>query len=253
MATVLASFFVILWVWIIPACLSIGVIGAFVELVNLAGGFPWYVWLLLSPPLYVVWLIFFLFFCAKTIAPVGRQHPKPPYATVPGAKPGVMRFAMASTIRSAVIESLPLIPLLTWTNWGRKLMILGYSSSLHLGKKLEGGGRLEDPDLTWIGDKVLMGAGVAIAAHFWTNLPNGKTFYVTAPVKIGSRATIGAYSVVSMGCQIGEDAIIQPQSYLEPYTKVPAGEVWGGRPAVFIQNRRLGKEGAEAEAGSVPA
>jgi hypothetical protein len=237
------------WVWAVPATLSLGVIAIFVVLVNLVGGFPWYVWLLLCPSLYLVWLVIFLLFCAKMIAPMGRRHPKPPFATLPGAAPGKFLFVMASTMRSGIIFSLPLIPLLEVAPWGRKLIMMAYSPSTQFGGKVLGSGKVEDPDLTELGDRVVLGAGVAIAAHFWTNLPNGKTFYVTAPVKIGARATIGAYSLVTMGCQIGEDAIIQPHSYLEPHTKVPAGEVWGGRPAVFIQSRKLAKEGAATEPG----
>jgi hypothetical protein len=238
MAQAIASFFVALWVWMIPACFSIGVVAAIVELVNLAGGFPWYVWMLLSPPLYLVWLIFFLIFCKITIAPMGRRHPKPRYATLPGAEPGKFRFVMASTMRMGVICSLPLVPLLEVSKWGRNLIIRGYSYSMHFGDKVQGSGKIEDPDLTWIGDRVVMGAGVAIGAHFWNNLPSGKRVFVTAPVRIGARATIGAYSLVSLGCQIGEDSIIEPHSYLLPHTEVPAGEIWGGRPAIFIKKRK---------------
>jgi hypothetical protein len=245
----IGGFIVATWVWALPATLSLGVIALLVALVNLVGGFPWYVWLLLSPFLYLIWLITFLFFCAKMIRPIGRRHPKPPYATLPGAAPGMFRFVMASTIREGVIFSLPLIPLLEIAPWGRRLTMLAYSSSTHFNGNVLGSGKLYDPDLTELGDRVVLGAGVAVAAHFWTNLPNGKMFYITAPVKIGARATIGGHSLVTMGCQIGEDAIIQPHSYLEPYTQVPAGEVWGGRPAVFIQNRKFGKEGAATESG----
>ncbi|HLI83844.1 MAG TPA: DapH/DapD/GlmU-related protein [Bryobacteraceae bacterium] len=238
MAQIIGSFWVALWVWVIPACFSIGVVAAFVELVNLAGGLPWYVWMLLSPPLYLVWLIFFLIFCKITIAPMGRRHPKPRYATLPGSEPGKFRFVLASTMRMAVIESLPLTSLMASSKWGRNLLIRGYSYTMHFGEKVVGGGKIEDPDLTWIGDRVVMGAGVAIGAHFWNNLPSGKRVFVTAPVRIGARATIGAYSLVSLGCQIGEDAIIEPHSYVKPHTEIPAGEIWGGRPAVFIKKRK---------------
>jgi acetyltransferase-like isoleucine patch superfamily enzyme len=249
MAEIIASFWIAVWVWVVPATLSIGCLAALVELVNLAGGFPWYVWLLFSPSLYLVWLITFLFFCGKTIEPMGRRYPKPRYATLPGAPLGRFRFVMASTMRMGVIYSLPLVPLLEVARWGRRLIFLGYSYSMHFGRSVQGSGKIEDPDLTEIGDRVVLGAGVAIGAHFWNNLRSGKRVYVTAPVKIGARATIGAYSLVSLGCQIGEDAIIEPHSYLLPHTEVPAGEVWGGRPAVFIKNRSPREMASTVEAG----
>ncbi|HEY7392346.1 MAG TPA: DapH/DapD/GlmU-related protein [Bryobacteraceae bacterium] len=237
MAEAIASFWIAVWVWVVPATLSIGCIAVFVALVHLAGGIPSYFWLLLSPSLYLVWLIAFLYFCGKTIGPMGRRYPKPRYAILPGAQPGRFRFVMASTMRMGVIYSLPLVPLLEVAKWGRRLIILGYSYSMHFGNKVQGSGKIEDPDLTEIGERVVLGAGVAIGAHFWNNLPSGKRIFVTAPVKIGARATIGAYSLVSLGCQIGEDAIIEPHSYLLPHTEVPAGEIWGGRPAVFLKKR----------------
>jgi acetyltransferase-like isoleucine patch superfamily enzyme len=237
MAAAIASFWIAVWVWVVPATLSTGCLAALVALVNLAGGFPWYVWLLLSPSLYLVWLIGFLFLCAKTIAPMGRRYPKPRYATLPGATPGRLRFVIASSMRMGVIYSLPLVPLLEVAKWGRRLVLLGYSYPIRFGGSVHGSGKLEDPDITEIGERVVMGAGVAIAAHFWNNLPSGKRVFVTAPVKIGDRATLGAYSLVTLGCQIGEDAIIEPHSYLLPHTEVPAGEIWGGRPAVFLKKR----------------
>jgi energy-coupling factor transporter transmembrane protein EcfT len=247
-AAFIASFFVAVWVWVVPATLALGVIALFVALVNLVGSLPWYVWLLLSPSLYLIWLITFLFFCAKTIGPMGRRHPKPRFATLPGAAPGRFRFVMASTMRMGVIYSLPLVPLLEVAPWGRRLIILAYSYSMHFGPQVQGSGKIEDPDLTEIGERVIFGAGVAIGAHFWNNLPSGKRVFVTAPVKIGARATIGAYSLVSLGCQIGEDAIIEPHSYLLPHTEVPAGEIWGGRPAVFLK-KRIRESASRVESG----
>jgi acetyltransferase-like isoleucine patch superfamily enzyme len=107
---------------------------------------------------------------------------------------------------------------------------------------------LVDPDLTEIGDHAVLGAAVAIAAHFGKATPDGKLIYITAPVKIGARATVGAFTIVSLGCIVGEDAIIEPQSYLPPYTQVPANEVWGGRPAVFLRhNSKSAESAADAE------
>jgi acetyltransferase-like isoleucine patch superfamily enzyme len=244
----IGEIFIALWVWLVPAVLAAGVTALLVALLQLIGSAPWYVWVLLSPALYLFWLICFLFFCAKTIGGMGRKNPKPRYAVLPGAPRGKMSTVIASALRLVVVKSLPLVRLLETSGWGRRLAILSYSPSLHIGKGVQINGILEDPDLTELGEQVVLGAGVAIGAHFWNNLRSGKRVYVTAPVKIGARATIGAYSLVSLGCQIGEDAIIEPHSYLLPHTEVPAGEIWGGRPAVFLK-KRTRESAARAEAG----
>jgi hypothetical protein len=54
-----------------------------------------------------------------------------------------------------------------------------------------------------------------------------------------------------MGSRIGADALLEPGSVLPPFSRVGAGEIWGGNPATF---RRLrddvtgGAEDGEAEA-----
>ncbi|HLI82328.1 MAG TPA: hypothetical protein VKV17_00330 [Bryobacteraceae bacterium] len=238
-----------IWAWAVPATLAAGMIAILVELVNLVGGAPWYVWVLLSPSLYVVWLVLFLYFCGKMIGPIGRRYPKPRYGVIPGTPMTKFRTVFAGAFRVQIVESLPLVSFLQSAMWGRELVLRSYAPSMHCGEGVQSTARITDPDLTFLGDGVSLGAGSTIAAHFWSNLPSGKRVFVTAPVKIGARAMIGGYCVVSMGCQIGEDAIIQPHSYLPPHTKVPAREIWGGCPAVFIQKRTFGKENAAAAAG----
>jgi serine acetyltransferase len=41
------------------------------------------------------------------------------------------------------------------------------------------------------------------------------------------------------GVEIGEGAKILPNSVVMPKTKVPAGEIWGGVPAVKIERSTL--------------
>ena len=237
MSGLVITLWVILWVWAVPAILAEGALAVLVALVNLAGGVPWYVWLLLSPLLYLGWLICFLFFCAKTMQALGRRFPRPRRGTLPGSPPGRFRMVIASALRLALVESLPLVPLVQTAPWGRRLATLAYSPSLHIGSGVQISGKLEDPDLTELGDHVILGAGVSVAAHFWKALPDGRRLYITAPVKIRARATIGAYSTVTLGCSIGEDAIVEPHSYVAPNTDIPAGEVWSGRPASFQRKR----------------
>jgi carbonic anhydrase/acetyltransferase-like protein (isoleucine patch superfamily) len=95
----------------------------------------------------------------------------------------------------------------------------------------------------------VIGADSVIAAHAWSALPNGKLIYVSAPVKIGSRVTIGASSIVNYGCVIGDDSLIEPMSYVAPMTEVPPGEIWGGAPAIF--QRKRGRTGKAEQAEGV--
>jgi FkbH-like protein len=63
--------------------------------------------------------------------------------------------------------------------------------------------------------------------------------------------TLGGASRVALGCVIGDDAILEPDSALPPFTNVPAGEVWGGNPARCVR-KRDGDEVSDARARSVP-
>ena len=210
-----------------------------VYLLQFAGNWPWFVWVILSPVLYSVWLISFLFFCAPTIRRMGTRFPKPRRITLEAGGTQInLRTVVACSLRMRLILSLPLVGLLQQSTWGRNLVMLGYSPAIHFGQGVQLGGIITDPELTEIGDHAVVGLGSIIVAHMWTNLPNRTRGYTTAPVKIGARATIGASTFIICGCTIGDDAVIEPLSYLEPHTTVPPGEVWGGRPAVFIRKRR---------------
>ncbi len=88
---------------------------------------------------------------------------------------------------------------------------------------------IADPSLIELGDKVTVGGSASIMAHYAQG-----GFMVVAPVKIGARATIGLRAIVMGGAEIGEKAKILAGSFLLPNTKVPAGETWGGIPAVKV-------------------
>jgi len=112
-----------------------------------------------------------------------------------------------------------------------------YSPSVHIGSGVQIIGVVVDPDLIEIGDYAIIGGGAAISGHVWTVLPNGKRVYMSAPVKIGARVVVGGGTLVLCGCSIGDDSVIEPNSHLEPHTQIPAGEIWGGSPAVFRAKR----------------
>jgi hypothetical protein len=243
-----------MWIaaWVFPATVSAGTVALVIVLLKLAGVGPWYVWLLLAPSLYAAWLFVFLLVSAWSIKRVGSKAPKPRRALLPGTPIAKLRTVLAASMRKGVVDSMPLISLVKST-YGSRLAMLAASPSIRIGRGALLAGDLKDPDLTELGDDVTLGFGAMIVAHVMTTLPNGKRTYTTAPVKIGSRVTIGGYSIIMLGCTIGDDAMIQPHSYVLPHTRIPAGEIWGGRPAVFVGKRTLTDPAGAASSVAGPA
>ncbi|MEI6669042.1 MAG: DapH/DapD/GlmU-related protein [Acidobacteriota bacterium] len=87
-----------------------------------------------------------------------------------------------------------------------------------------------DANLIEIGDDTVIGGDVTLVAHA---AEHGRL--VIAPVKIGSRVTVGLLSVVFPGVTIGDGATIGAHAVLTKGTSVGAGEVWGGVPARRIR------------------
>jgi hypothetical protein len=224
------------WAWVLPATVAAAVIVGLVATLSLAGRWPWFVWLLISPSLYLCWLILFLSFSALSIGRIGKRNPKPRYASIPGSERKLMIVRLCG-LRRTMISTLPLAGILQHISGTRKLLLRAFSPSVHIGKGVQIFGIVADPDLIEIGDFTIIGGGAAISGHLWTILPNGKRVYVSAPVKIGARVLVGGGALVLCGCSIGDDAIIEPHSYLEPHTQVAAGEIWSGSPAIFRAKR----------------
>jgi hypothetical protein len=234
-----------IWLWVLPATLAAAVVWLLVVLISLPARWPWFVWLLLSPTLYACWLLSFLGFCNASMRNIGKRRPKPPFVKLPGDDRRQAILLVVSNLRMFLVGSLPLVPVLELVDWGKKLVMRAYSPSVKVGGGAQIAGSLRDPDLTEVGPGTIIGAGVAIAAHAWTTLPSGKVVCVTAPVKVGARVTVGGGSIVSYGCVIGDDVIIEALSYVEPLTEIPPGEIWGGTPAVFRRKRPgMRKDGA---------
>jgi acetyltransferase-like isoleucine patch superfamily enzyme len=66
--------------------------------------------------------------------------------------------------------------------------------------------------------------------------PGWKIRLLTAPVRIGSRVTVGLMAVILPGCVIGDGAVIAAGSVLSKGAQVGPGEIWAGVPA-----RRVGR------------
>lgn len=88
---------------------------------------------------------------------------------------------------------------------------------------------ISDPSLISLGEKVTIGGSVTIVGHY-----GQAGFLVLAPVKIGNRVTIGLKASIMGGAIIGDEAKILPHSVVMPKTVIPAGETWGGVPAVKL-------------------
>lgn len=120
--------------------------------------------------------------------------------------------------------------------WMRNLVMQAYSSEIHIGKQSVIVTWSQDPDLTHIGENVVIGSECSIVAHA-LNTSSGKVKYVSEPIVIGDSSTIGGNSRIGMGVKIEAAAIVEVGSNVLPYTRIGRGEVWGGNPAVFIRKR----------------
>ena len=208
-----------------------------------AGSWPWYWWVIGSPLLYLGWLLVFLFMSAWVCGLFGRRNPKPRHAVMHSgpirgsSKTLGMATAAMCYRRLALLQSIPLVSLLSLFRPLDRLVLRAYSPSVHIGRNVLNWAGLYDPDLTEIGNDVVLGGQSVVAAHSMVIRGDGALVYVSAPVKIGDRATIGGEARVGLGCVVGHDAIVEPGAVVEPFTRVPPGEVWGGNPARFRRRR----------------
>ena len=120
--------------------------------------------------------------------------------------------------------------------WMRNFVMQAYSPKTHIGKQSVIVTWSQDPDLTYIGENVVIGSECSIVAHA-LNTSSGKVKYVSEPIVIGNSSTIGGNSRIGMGVKIEAGAIVEVGSNVLPYTRIGCGEVWGCNPAVFIRKR----------------
>jgi acetyltransferase-like isoleucine patch superfamily enzyme len=89
---------------------------------------------------------------------------------------------------------------------------------------------ISDPALITLEDKVTIGGSATIIGHYGM-----AGFLVISPVVIRKGATIGLKATIMGGVEIGENATVIANSVVLPKTIIPAGEVWGGVPAVKLK------------------
>lgn len=80
-------------------------------------------------------------------------------------------------------------------------------------------------DRPWlkIGDDVLLGAGVRIAAHLFYLNAEGEFEFVLESANIESRAVVGGYSMIGPGASIANDEVTRGGLILPPYARFENG------------------------------
>ena len=72
------------------------------------------------------------------------------------------------------------------------------------------------------GDGAVLGLGARLAGHVLMPVAGGARLLV-APITVGPRALVGAYSVISPGVEIGEGQASPPLRALRPFTRWRTG------------------------------
>ncbi|MHA2246983.1 MAG: acyltransferase [Candidatus Hodarchaeales archaeon] len=83
-----------------------------------------------------------------------------------------------------------------------------------------------------IGDNSFIGYNTAIAGH-----ANENRAFVIEPTKIGKNCTIGPYSIVAPGVELGDNTHAEAITGFTKGLKVPPNGVWGGAPAKLLSKR----------------
>jgi acetyltransferase-like isoleucine patch superfamily enzyme len=137
-------------------------------------------------------------------------------------------------IRWASFNALLLLVRFTCVNFIRVtpfIVIFHRMMGMTIGRRVQiNTGIIGDSNLIAIGDDTVIGGDVTLVAHA---AERGRL--VTAPVRIGSRVTVGLMVVIFPGVTIGDDAVIAANAVLPKGTHVGAGEMWGGVPAKRIR------------------
>lgn len=128
-------------------------------------------------------------------------------------------------VRFTVMDFMRVTPLLPMFH---RLMGMKLGARVQINTKVIG-----DANLIEVGDDSVIGGDVTLICHA---AEGGEL--VTAPVKIGSRVTLGLMAVILPGCEIGDGSIIAANAVLPKGTRVPPNTVWAGIPARQVAERR---------------
>jgi non-ribosomal peptide synthetase-like protein len=154
-----------------------------------------------------------------------------------GTPVGRFPYLSVGAWRWASYNALTLVLRFAFVNWIRVTPFLVAYHRL-MGAKI--GRRVQintaviaDQNLIEIGDDTVIGGDVTLVCH-----AAERGHLVTAPVRIGSRVTIGLMAVIFPGCTIGDGAVIAAGSVLSKGARVGPGEIWVGVPARRVGRRR---------------
>jgi len=156
-----------------------------------------------------------------------------------GTPEGRFDYLSLRAWRWASYNALTLTLRFSFVNWIRLTPLLPLYHRLmgaRIGRRVQiNTAVMADQNLIAIGDDTVIGGDVTLVAH---SAEGGRI--VTAPVRIGSRVTVGLMAVVLPGCQIGDGAVIAAGAVLSKGARVGPGEVWAGVPARRVGRRRPG-------------
>ena len=98
------------------------------------------------------------------------------------------------------------------------------------GRDLLLSGKIFEPHMVFIGDRVVLGEDSIVSGHVVTGEE-----VLLAPVRIGHGATIGGRAIVMPGVEIGAGSVLAPGSVVWKNTRIPPRELWAGNPACFVR------------------
>ncbi len=165
-----------------------------------------------------------------------------------GTPVGRFPYFSVGAWRWASYNALTLVLRFAFVNWIRVTPFLPLYHRLmgaRIGKRVQiNTGVVADQNLIEIGDDTVIGGDVTLVCH---SAERGQL--VTAPIRIGSRVTIGLMAVVFPGCTIGDGAIIAAGAVLSKGARVGPGEIWAGVPARRVGRHRRGAARARRSEG----
>lgn len=227
--------------WFYP--ITIIILAAFLEswlLFQIFSQINFQLLLAIFPLIYLLWLFIFLGLSILSTAVLFSLFAKPKNLEFNSLENPLLLVQLEPTILSyrlqTLITTLPFVNYFKITptslKWLKNLVMRAYSSKVHIGKNSVVVTWTQDPDLTYIGDNVVIGSECHLVAH-GLNTSGVRVKYFSAPIVIKNNVTIGGNCRIGMGVTIDEGAIVEVGSNVLPFTRIGRGEIWGGNPAVF--------------------